>query len=68
MPKTVQIAPYNIWTRAEFDKWIGDSVRAHVAESLERFGLEPPTDIELQQLMAMVVSEINYNIVPAGNG
>lgn len=67
MPIQVATAPYNIWTREEFDKWISVSTREHIAENLERFALPEPSEDEVQMIMAMVVSEINYNIVPAGN-
>lgn len=67
MPCQVVTAPFNIWTREEFDRWVGAATREHVAENVERYDMPPPTEAEIMQIMAMVASEINFNIVPAGN-
>lgn len=67
MPCQVVTAPFNIWTREEFDKWVGAATREHVAENVERFNMPTPTEDEIMMIMSMVASEINYTIVPAGN-
>lgn len=68
MPCQVLTAPYNIWTREEFDQWVGAATREHLAaESAGQVDIPPPTEDEIIWVMGRVVAEINLTIVPAGN-
>jgi hypothetical protein len=63
-PMMMATAPNNVWTRLEFETWIG----ALAKQEIEARGKAPPlTDTEVEGLMEMIVYSLNTGIVPAGN-
>lgn len=65
-PPLALIAPQNIWTRTEFDGWINEMVGEEVNARRE-LGMDPPADGDFHRIMASIVYNLNYGIVPAGN-
>lgn len=65
IPLMVPIAPLNIWTHDELNAWITDNMNRVLSE---RDPSAPPvTEEEIAGLMQMMLDDIAYGIVPAGN-
>ena len=57
--------PTNIWTREEFESWIAENVTDVLSQRLP--SAPPATEQEIAELMQLMISEVNYGIMPAGN-
>jgi hypothetical protein len=58
--------PSNIWTREEFEAWISKNLNEALSE---RHPSAPPaTKQEIAALAQRMVTQVNYAIIPAGNG
>jgi hypothetical protein len=61
----VLTVPTNVWTREEFEAWIAENVNEALSE--RHPSAAPATEQEIAELMRVMVSEVNYAIMPAGN-